>query len=88
MHEIKSTEDMLPSPESCLAEKLEAYLDSILTKDNTEAQAASIPELGRLLLELYQSGVAPAPILPPLPQPRGQAVIFRQRGNHEDDPHQ
>ncbi len=88
MHEIKSTEDMLPSPESCLAEKLEAYLDSILTKDNTEAQAASIPELGRLLLELYQSGAAPAPLLPPLPQPRGQAVIFRQRGNHEDDPHQ
>lgn len=88
MHEIKSTEDMLPSPESCLAEKLEAYLDSILTKDNTEAQAASIPELGRLLLELYQSGVAPAPLLPPLPQPRPGAVIFRQGGSHEDDPHQ
>lgn len=88
MHEIKSTEDMLPSPESCLAEKLEAYLDSILTKDNTEAQAASIPELGRLLLELYQSGAALEPILPPLPQPRPGVVIFRQRGNHEDDPHQ
>lgn len=88
MHEIRSTEDALHSPESCLAEKLEAYLDSILTKDNTEAQAASIPELGRLLLELYQSGAAPAPILSPLPQPRGQAVIFRQGGSHEDDPHQ
>lgn len=88
MHEIKSTEDVLQSPESCLAEKLEAYLDSILTKDNTEAQAASVPELGRLLLELYQSGVAPAPILPPLPQPRPEAVIFRQGGSHEDDPHQ
>lgn len=88
MHEIKSTEDVLQSPESCLAEKLEAYLDSILTKDNTEAQAASIPELGRLLLELYQSGVAPAPLLPPLLQSRPQAIIFRQGGSHEDDPHQ
>ena len=79
MHELKSTEEVLQSPESCLAEKLEAYLDSILTKDNTEAQAASIPELGRLLLELYQSGGLPAPLLPPLPQPRPQAVIFRQK---------
>ena len=88
MHELKSTEDVLQSPESCLTEKLEAYLDSILTKDNTEAQAASIPELGRLLLELYQSGAAPAPIPLPLPQPRPGAVIFRQGGSHEDDPHQ
>lgn len=81
MNENKSAGGVLISPESQLAEKLEAYLDGILTKDNTEAQAASIPELGRLLLELYQSGAALEPILPSLPQPRTQAIIFKQKEN-------
>ena len=75
------SDEKLCSPETVFIKKLEAYLYSILNTSNTEAQAASIPELGRLLMELYQSGNALEPVLPPLPQPRTQAVIFKQKGN-------
>ena len=79
MDQTEVQEGILVSDVSWLTMRLSSYLDSILTKSNTEAQAASIPELGRLLLELYQTDPVPSPIAPPMPTTRPQAVIFRQR---------
>lgn len=85
MDQTEVQEGILVSDVSWLTMRLASYLDSILTKNNTEAQATSIPELGRLLLELYQTEPALPPIAPPMPVSRTQAVIFRQGRDHEDD---
>ena len=85
MNEIKAQEGVLVSDVSRLAEKLESYLDCIMVSSNTGEQAASIPELTRLLYDMYRTGdVVETVETIGDPNPIGfqsQAVIFKQNNN-------
>lgn len=85
MNEIKAQEDVLVSDISRLSGKLENYLDCIMKSDNTGEQAASIPELTRLLYDMYQTGEFVETVeTTGNPNPMGfqsQAVIFKQNSN-------
>lgn len=85
MNEIKAQEGVLVSDISRLSGKLENYLDCIMKSDNTGEQAASIPELTRLLYDMYQSESFMDPVeAADAPIPMGfqsKAVIFKQNNN-------
>lgn len=78
-------EEILVSDISRLSEKLERYLDCIMKADNTGEQAASIPELTRLLYDMYQSETFTDPVeTVDTSIPIGfqsKAVIFKQNNN-------
>lgn len=82
MAQINAQENVLVSDVNRLAEKLESYLDCIMVSSNTGEQAASIPELTRLLYDMYQTGEVVETIGNPNPIGfQSQAVIFKQNNN-------